>query len=191
MDNKIQPEDISIEILNENHNIADFKSYEIELVKFLVEDALSNQKQKLSLTFLWFYEKEIAGFITLLTDRINLEGSLRYRFLEKGVNYKTLPAIKIGRLCVHDNYLRRGLGTLMVAFAAQKANEINSKVAGCRFVTVDAKRDNNSGVNAIDFYKKINFHILKDRKEGAAPMFLDLKDNFIYKEDINKAWQNQ
>ena len=48
---KIKSNEIKMEIINEKHNISEFKSYEKELVQFLREDAINDQEQKLSLTF--------------------------------------------------------------------------------------------------------------------------------------------
>ena len=175
--NKIEPKDITIEKLEDKHDLSSFKSYEKELVNFLVEDALSNQKQKLSVTFLWFYEKNLVRYLTLLNDKINLEGNLKEFFREKDIHYKSLPALKIGRLCVHDNFLRRGLGKLMLKFATQQANETSENRAGCRFITLDAKRNEKRELDAIHFYKKIGFEILKERHKGTMPMYLDLVAN--------------
>lgn len=172
---KIKAEEIKIEIINEKHDISKFKSYEIELRKFLIEDALENQKQKLSVTFLWFYNGNLISYLTLLTDKINLESNLKEFFKEKGIHYKSLPALKIGRLCVDDDYLRRGLGRLMIQFAIQKASEINMNKAGCRFITLDAKRNKDKELDSIHFYKIMGFDILKERIKGTTPMYLDLK----------------
>jgi len=169
---KIQLEEIRIEIMNDSHNINNFKSYEKELVNFLVEDALENQKRKLSVTFLWFYKNNLISYISLLNDRINLEGNLKQNFREKGIYYKSLPALKIGRLCVDDRFLRQGIGTLMIAFATKIAERIVVSYSGCRFIVLDAKRNKDSDV--IHFYKKLGFETLKDRKKGTTPMYLDL-----------------
>src|SRR3990167_7987405 len=174
-DSKIEPKDITIEKLDAKHDLSNFKSYEKELVNFLVEDALNNQKQRLSVTFLWFYGKELVGYLTLLNDKINLEGNLKDFFREKDIHYKSLPALKIGRLCVHNDFLRRGLGKLMVLFAIKQANEICENKSGCRFITLDAKRNERRELDSIHFYKKLGFGILKERKKGTTPMYLDLK----------------
>src|SRR3989338_2168823 len=112
---KIDVKDIKIERLNEKHNISDFQSYEKELVDFLVEDALDNQKNRISVTYLIFLESgELVGYVTLLNDRINLEGDLKDIFRGKGIAYHSLPALKIGRLCVDHRFLRMGIGTLII-----------------------------------------------------------------------------
>src|SRR3989344_2569328 len=171
----IKSEEIKIEIIDGIHKTDSFQSYEKELVDFLREDALENQKQRLSVTFLWFYENKLVSYITLLNDKINLEGDLKEFFKEKGIHYKSLPALKIGRLCVDDRFLRRGLGRSMILSAIQIANETTRNKAGCRFITLDAKRNPDKKLDSIHFYRKIGFKTLKERVKGTTPMYLDLK----------------
>ncbi len=177
MPEKITPEELKIEKLETKHEtlLSSFKTSTKELKAFLVEDALNNQNQKFSVTFLWFYGKNLVGYETLLNDNINLEGNLKVFFREKGVDYKSLPALKIGRLCVHDDFQRRGVGKLMVLFAVKQANEISENKSGCRFITADAKRNENRELDSIHFYKKLEFKTLKERRKGAIPIYLDLK----------------
>lgn len=174
--NKINPKYISIERLRNDHDISDFRSYEEELVNFLKEDALDNQIKRISVTYLWFLESgKLIGYITLLNDKINLEGDLKETFRSKGILYKALPALKVGRICVDDRFLRRGIGTLMMAFCVKVANRIFNEYSGCRFVVLDAKRNKDN--DPIHFYKKIGFKELKERLKGTTPMYLDLVNN--------------
>src|SRR3989344_2745965 len=112
--------EIEIEQINDSHKsiISTFKSYEKELVEFLVEDALDNQKKHMSITYLWFLKstKELIAYVTVLSDAISLQGDLKEHFRQQGILYKSLPALKIGRLCVSDQYLGRGIGNLMIEF---------------------------------------------------------------------------
>ena len=174
---KIKIEYISIEQINESHKeiIKLFKSFQTELVDFLLEDALDNQNKKISITYLWFYKpkKELAGYITVLTDAIRLEGDLKEYFREEGIKYKSLPALKIGRVCVSDDYRRRGIGTLMIEFAIILAERIGKEV-GLRFITIDAKRHQDPQKDSAHFYKKIGFNMLKQREKGTLPMYKDL-----------------
>ncbi|PIN74191.1 hypothetical protein COV20_01080 [Candidatus Woesearchaeota archaeon CG10_big_fil_rev_8_21_14_0_10_45_16] len=172
---KFNPEDIRIEIMNQNYDVSGFNSYEKELVDFLREDALENQEQRLSVTFLWYYKDHLVSYVTVLNDKINLEGDLKEFFREKGIHYKSLPALKIGRLCVDDRYLRRGLGRLMILSVINVADGINKNKAGCRFITLDAKRNSDKKRDSIHFYKKMGFGTLKERMKGTTPMYLDLK----------------
>jgi ribosomal protein S18 acetylase RimI-like enzyme len=177
---KFKPKDLHIEELNEKHLkiIKQFSSYEKELVDFLLEDAYNNQKLQISKTFLFFDNKHsLVSYITLLNDSINLEGSLKEFFREKEIHYRSLPSLKIGRLCVDDNYLKKGIGTIMIKFAVNIGNQIETKYSGCRFITLDAKRNNDPKRDPLHFYKKLGFKILKDRKKGTIPMYFDMKIN--------------
>lgn len=165
---KILPEEIRIEKIKMEHTLTYFISYNKELEKFLKEDALHNQDHNISLTFLWFYKSKIVSYMTLLTDRIRLQADLVPFFLQKGIHYNTLPALKIGRLCVDDRFQRRNLGKLMVYAAIEKAKYCNQEIAGCRFLTVDAKQ------NSVIFYEKLGFIKLEKQQLEFIPMFLDI-----------------
>lgn len=172
---KIKLEELSIEVIDPVHDIGNFKSYEDELVDFLIEDALDNQQKKISTTYLWFYKpkKELVGYVTVLADAINLQGELKEYFRHAGIFYRSLPALKIGRLCVSDDYRERGVGTLMIEFAIILAEKIGKEV-GLRFITTDAKKNPNPQKNSIHFYKKFCFEVLKQREKGTLPLFKDL-----------------
>jgi len=178
-DEKINPDHIRIKSLSSAYKemIENFQSYERELVDFLIEDALENQKKKISKTYLWFLRStnELIGYVTLLTDKISLDPPLKKEFKEKGINYKSLPSLKIGRVCVDDRFLRRGLGDLMVQFTIYQVKKIN-EICGCRFITLDAKRNEDKLKDSLHFYKKMGFETLKlkERKKGTTPMYKDV-----------------
>lgn len=181
---RIYREDLDIELISEKHkNILEtFKTDNTELKQFLIDDALNNQEMGISYTYLWFYnpKNELAGYMTLLSDAIRVHGtSLGQSFLDKGVAYKTLPALKIGRMCVDSKYLRKGIGTEMISFAARTLLEINERI-GCRYVVADAKQD------AKHFYDKLNFLVLKDREKGTVPMFFDMMRTIRYQRQVKK-----
>ncbi|MBI4980287.1 GNAT family N-acetyltransferase [Candidatus Woesearchaeota archaeon] len=172
---KIKLEELRIEIISPIHETSNFKSYEPELVDFLIEDALDNQQKKISTTYLWFHKptNELAGYVTVLADAINLQGELKEYFRQAGIFYRSLPALKIGRLCVSDDYLGRGIGTLMIEFAIILAEKIGKDI-GLRFITTDAKRNPDPRKDSIHFYKKFGFEILKQREKGTIPLYKDL-----------------
>jgi len=174
---KIALTDIDIRRLDLSHKqlLSNFESYERELVDFLIEDAIDNQNKKISTTYLWFYKptKELVGYITISTDAINLQGELKEYFRRKQILYKSLPALKIGRLCVSNDYLGRGIGTLMIEFVIILSERV-SKEVGLRFITTDSKRNADPKRDSIHFYKKFGFEVLKQREKGTTPMYKDL-----------------
>jgi len=189
----IIPQEIRIEKLNEAHSdaIDSFCSYEKELEDFLKEDALMQQNQHISATYLWFHRKthQLIGYITLCPDCVktkNLSKELSEKLKNKGVSYKSLPTLKIGRLCVHDIFLRKGIGKLMVQFALHKAINMNFNV-GCRFLYLDAKRNKDKSKDVIHFYKKLKFEFYKnkDKNISLTPMYLDIAPFIKIKNSTN------
>ena len=172
-----KPSDFVIEKMNKSHLeiIKSFRSYEKDLVDFLLDDAFDNQEKNISTTYLWFLKetKELVSYVTILADSISLNQYLKQAFVAKNIPYKSLPALKIGRLCVENRFLKKGIGRLMIFFVYSKVILIN-KTAGCRFITLDAKRNPDKNLDSIHFYKKIGFEILRERNKGTTSMYKDL-----------------
>jgi len=167
--------------------IASFQTYQKELRDFLVEDALKMQEWAVSSTFLVFDSrnyprKELLAYITILNDSIRLDASLKTAFREKGINYKSLPALKIGRLCVDQRYERKRIGECMLVWAAHRVAHLNQNSA-CRFITLDAKRHSEREKDSFHFYRRYGFRVLKKKgdtadpalqRSGTTPMYMDL-----------------
>jgi GNAT superfamily N-acetyltransferase len=169
----VENKDITIEPISDKHKsvISSFTTYEPDLKDFLVEDAISNQNNRISKTFLMFYKTNLVGYVTLLCDSLRVEGEIKGYCKSKNIPYKTLPAIKIGRLAVDDNFLKKGFGTRLLHLAYTYAKD-NS--CGCRFLILDAKRNKDKSKDSLHFYKKMNFLVLKERFKGTTPMYFDL-----------------
>ena len=177
---KIKPEELRIEKLSEVHKeiIKGLKSYELELMEFIQQDALNQQNKIISVTYLWFLRKtnELVAYITLSPDCVKLKKInplLCQKFRDKGINYKSLPALKIGRLCVDDKFLKRGIGSLIIQFAIYTAKKLANQV-GCRFLYLDAKRNPEPDKDVIHFYKKMGFEIYNERDSRETPLYRDL-----------------
>lgn len=174
---KIRMDEIEIVHINKSHKslIENFQTYEKDLADFLQEDALDNHLRNISTTYLWFHKKtnELLGYLTLSTDSIRLTEPLRKEFTSKNINYKSLPALKIGRVCVDDRFRGKNIGKFMMFYTFKLVATINEQV-GCRFVTLDAKRNKENSKDSIHFYKKMGFNILRDRQKGTTPMYKDM-----------------
>ncbi|MBU0527787.1 GNAT family N-acetyltransferase [Candidatus Micrarchaeota archaeon] len=163
-----------------------FQCCQKDLGDFLVDDAIPNQKKGISVTYMFFSkEKKFVGYVSILTDNLNLNADLKGYFKQKeDIHYKSLPALKIGRLAVDDRYARQGVGTEMVYFSIYLAEQIYGNYCGCRFITLDAKRDSKN--DTTHFYKKLGFKVYKERQKGSVPMYLDL----WLRSDIKKSKKN-
>ena len=147
--------------------MASFCSTSDELNDFLKSDALKAQNDLISRTYLCYWKGSLTGFVTLTTDTIG------YNLIEQsdgidGYVYRKYPAIKIARLAVDKRYKRRGIGQNLLFWAVGKAYEV-SKQIGCRYITVDAKRE------SLDFYLKCEFKIVKKQGDrDFPPMYFNL-----------------
>ncbi len=193
-----QIKDLQFDRIKPRHKylLKKFETFEQDLKDFLVEDAFFSQEMCVSNTLLVFdkgnftrnkkngEELILLGYVTILTDSISLDSSLKTRFKQKGIGYRSLPSLKIGRICVGDEYQKKGIGKCLLFESIRRIIYLNQNVA-CRFITLDAKRNPKKDKDSFHFYKKYGFKILKKRsgktdadiakqKSGTTPLYLDL-----------------
>ncbi|NYT02725.1 MAG: GNAT family N-acetyltransferase [Methanosarcinales archaeon] len=104
----------------------------------------------------------MVGFITLLNDTI---GKDRVDDGISGYDYGRYPAIKIARLAVQKDFRGRNIGSFLLYWAIGKVYEV-SKHVGCRYITVNAKRE------SIEFYtvrSGLKFKIVKATEKNNYP----------------------
>lgn len=109
---------------------------------------------------------------TLVCGEIVLEGDTSL-LDEPDVHckYNSYPAVKIARLAVHEAYRGNDLSCVLVNIALGTAKETIRPAIGCRFVSVDSKKQ------AVGFYSKRGISILdtEENKSRSKPvMFIGL-----------------
>jgi GNAT superfamily N-acetyltransferase len=163
----IAEEDLSILPLTANSRIEAFRSINEDLNDFLRNEALKSQENLLTRTFLCFCRGSLAGFLTLVTDTIEV----KLVDEDDGVDsypYQKYPAIKIARLAVDKRYERQGIGRFLLLAAVGKVYQI-SKDIGCRYITIDSKRE------SMGFYERFGFKpIKKYLNRSYPPMYLNM-----------------
>ncbi|PIN83821.1 hypothetical protein COV61_01970, partial [Candidatus Micrarchaeota archaeon CG11_big_fil_rev_8_21_14_0_20_47_5] len=87
-------------------------------------------------------------------------------FNTKGIQYHTLPALRIGRLASRKDFQKKGYGRAMIKFALSRLFEI-SENAGCRFLTADSK------LEAVEFYRKVGFETVATKEGETVKVYLD------------------
>jgi len=147
-----------IKPLSGNIIVEGFNCSITEYNDYLEKDAIRSLKDHIALTWLLVDCKndKIAAYMSLIMDSIKLS------FTEKelhNLNYpfRTIPAMKIAKLAVDSNFLRKykGIGTFMLETAERFALACNDDYCAARFLTVDADIEHDEGVLA--FYKKNGF----------------------------------
>jgi len=137
-------------------------------------------------------EDALAGYITLLADKLEVEDTL---LIQEGVKYRTFPAVKVGLLAVDRR--TKGLGLRFMEWAIDYVITEVVPIIGVRFITVDALYDYDfdPAYDASGFYEKLGFEFA-DPTEPLPPinpyrtMYLDLKP-LMEALDIEKLDQDQ
>ena len=155
-------ENYRFETLNGKHDLSDFKCESDDLTDFLKDDALTQQKNKLSLTKLVMCDDTVVGYVSLLTDTIllkDIRDADTKHDIKDQLNItskkRKLPAIKIGRLALDDKYAHKGLGSEILMSILFNVKNIAENNVGLRFVTVEGY------AGAYNFYTRNNFINLK------------------------------
>ena len=154
-----------------------FECVDGDLNDFLREEAKDYQAELLSVTYLVYYEGELAAYFSLLNDVVRLEDTekrVRNRINRKipfSKQRNHYAAAKIGRLAVDRRFARQGIGEFMLNNICMML--ITDNKLGCRFLTVDAL------ASATAFYEqKGGFRFFTELDEGddTRLMYFDLKD---------------
>ena len=148
--------DLRIEPFDQaKHDVSCFDCGHPDLNDFLKHDCPLQISHRLSYTRLAFYEGKIVGYVSLLADSIALHIDIREWYkLHKNITVLQVPALKIGRLGIDNNYKGRDIGSALVKYSIGVAFRMNDDLGvGCRFLTVD------SDPNAVGFYERLGFEM--------------------------------
>jgi len=176
----LESKDISLIRLEPTTNILPFDCGDLDLNNFLTDDAKNYSKALLAVTYLIQDTNNTIAYFNYLNDKISykdLDGNLE-KFAERvgtllpneKSEFKSYPAVKIGRLAVHVNYQNgKGFGKMIINFT--KGLFTNNNKTGCKFITVDAYK------NSLKFYEKMGFKYLssKDKKSDTRLMYFNLE----------------
>jgi GNAT superfamily N-acetyltransferase len=112
--------------------------------------------------FILRHQTHLAGYITLLADKLTAEEARRNLQAQEEITYSTFPAVKIGLLAADRR--AKGAGTCLVEWAIEYvATEISPNV-GVRFLTVDALYDVDTGYDISGFYQNFGFRFANEEE---------------------------
>ena len=157
-----------------DHVIGEFDCGNQDLNDFLMNDSKHYQQKLLSVTYVLETDDKIAGYFSVLNDKISIAESDKatwrkiksvFRHSKHRADY---PAVKVGKLAIDLRYQRMDLGSNILDFI--KLMFLNNNRTGCAFITVDALRD------ALPFYLKNNFKQMTKEfiDEDTCQLYFDL-----------------
>lgn len=147
--------EIVIELLTKDHDRKSFKCKKPEYTDFLQQRARKHAEQNLSKTWVAVEQggRAILAYITLSMGNVSLE--------EVGEEIKNklprhpIPVLHVGRLATDEQHVGRGLGSVLLQFAAGKAIEASTTI-GCFALELTA-----DGEDAFNYYLRRGFLPLK------------------------------
>ncbi|MDE5611619.1 MAG: GNAT family N-acetyltransferase [Odoribacter sp.] len=146
--------------------IKPFKCNHLDLADFLINDAKIYLKYLRYTTFIIESSEITVAYYSLANDVLkldpkvdtDLDDKIKLRIEEKDHSFQeymfsqnVFPAVKIGRLAVHDDLRNNGYGTDIIRLLV--ASFKNNNKTGCQFITVDAINSNET----LKFYEKNGF----------------------------------
>ncbi len=162
--------------LNDQHDLASFSCgddpWDIDLNEFLVENALTDQKERYNKTYLFLDEEHACvGFVTVLAGQTSTRESRLQALIpfKKPPPYRYAPALHVGRIAVRDGLQRQGHGQYILRWVRHLARDLT---IGCRFIALDVDERN---ADAIRFYEREGFIMISEKpKKGMLLMLYDL-----------------
>jgi predicted GNAT family N-acyltransferase len=120
------------------------------------DEAKLFQKERHGITYLFSYEGNVIGYVTLAMSSIPAK-RMDKRSKEL-VSLKSYPSLLIGRLAVGNNWRRKGVGRYLCDWCLGIAMALSEKV-GCRYVIVETDQNN------VNFYENCDFKLGKELEE--------------------------
>lgn len=159
--------------------IGDFDCGDSDLNDFIKNKVHFYRKQLLAMPYVLTNKNRtdrILAYFTLSNDKIavtdfpsnNQFNKFKKENFNKEKFLRSYPSAKIGRLAIHKNFQKIGIGTHILRFI--KMFFLAENKTGCRFITLDAYK------GAIDFYKRNGFIFLQAKEtKPTRLMYFDLK----------------
>jgi len=120
---------------------------------------------------------ELVGYFSLAADAVMLTDEEKETSNLAEVRFKTLPAIKVGKLAINKTLSpkisRKGYGSFALDVAETLAYKVIDCGVACRFLTVDADIEYNP--NTTEFYEKNGFVVNSSKKRRASDKTVSMR----------------
>ena len=170
-----------------------------DLNDFFQNDCLNYSKELLGKSYCFtldYDDTNIVCAFTISNDsiKVNTLPNNRKRHINKSIprqkQFKSYPAVLIGRLGVNKNFGRQGIGTELMDFIKSWFIDKDNKT-GCRFIVVDSYNTK----EALNYYLKNNFHFLfstelQEKEHMGLTISNELKTRLMFFDLINLGIEN-
>lgn len=144
--------ELEFSLLKKTHDVGNFNCGIEELNRFLAHFALPYQQRHFGVTIVLVDKKapeHVIGCYTLCPASIERDELPEKVF--KGPRPNPIPGFRLCRLALHEDFQKKGLGSLLLIHALKKCLDQANQIGGS-FVVIDAKDQ-----EAKRFYEKFGF----------------------------------
>lgn len=147
-----------------------------DLDDFIRDDAERHHCDRIATTYILTEVEnptQPLAFATLQNDAIFVKPDKPLPGVD-GYPYKSYPAVKIGRFGVHKALHSKQFGSMFLL--GIKTLMLRENRTGCRYITVDARRDTKAEIDVAPFYAKNGFEklVCRESTSSTTPMYFDL-----------------
>jgi len=144
-----EDDDHKIESLKKEH-LKNFECEVPELNYYFQNNALDNENELISKNYVFIRKNDNFPCALFTISNAEIKSSIETDMvMSENCKYKSYPAVRIGRLAVHKEVSRQGIGSKLLLFI--KIWFSLSNKTGCRYILVDSRKE------AVVFYKKNGF----------------------------------
>jgi GNAT superfamily N-acetyltransferase len=152
-----------------NVDMSAFDCADPDFNDYIRSEALNDQQENFSVTYIGFIGGIPAGFLSLVAGAYKT-ASLGKTDIGK-YSYRSVPAIKIARLAVDNRFKGKGCGRVLVEYAFYIAKMVR-RMVGCRLVVTDALPERIGWYEGFGF--KLSSQHVKAEKRKNYPMHATL-----------------
>jgi hypothetical protein len=158
------------------YKLEDFQCKDPDYALWLKNDAPYYIQQNISRVKLLINKpnNDIMCYMALCSDSFRLSDEEKIR-MNLNIPYKSVPALKVGKLATDIRYEGQSCGTYMLWLALGIADEMNTSGIACRFLTLDA--DITVESSTPKFYERLGFvynEMMNSRRTDSVSMRYDI-----------------
>jgi len=159
---KFKSEDLSVEKLSKGIDLSpfccDFED-ELGVNEFIHTEACMFQENNFGITYLFYYKDFLVGIVTLAMGNIDANKQAPDKEeIDEEITINQYPSLLIGRLGVHNDCRKKGLGKIICDWSAALATKLQKKI-GCRYISATTVQ------KLIPFYEKCDFKTTNPRRK--------------------------
>ena len=152
-----------------------------EINDFFHNDALPHKQELMAESYSFEFKGRPLALLSIQNDTVHFDEDENQERIRFGKNiglpfrkrYRSIPAVKLGRLGIQASLAGNGIGSVLLDFC--KLMFVTDNRTGCRLITVD------SYIKRIGFYEKNGFALFPNQiidgrdDEDTVIMYCDLK----------------